>query len=63
VSLNPGLCLTCQYSRQIQARRTVFWFCERSQREPTFPRYPRLPVTRCSGYEMDQDKQHEAGVC
>ena len=25
--------------------------CERSRTDPSFPRYPRLPVTSCRGYE------------
>jgi hypothetical protein len=30
----------------------VFSLCRRSRAEPDrFPRYPRLPVLRCPGYE------------
>ncbi|MGI8507208.1 MAG: hypothetical protein ACR2MK_10505 [Solirubrobacteraceae bacterium] len=30
----------------------MFSLCRRSRDQPEqFPRYPRLPVTRCSGYE------------
>jgi hypothetical protein len=25
--------------------------CERSKTDPDFPRYPRLPVLSCSGFE------------
>jgi hypothetical protein len=31
-----------------------FTLCERSVREPArFPKYPRLPVLACAGYEPD----------
>jgi hypothetical protein len=33
-------------------RGSVFSLCERSKLEPEiFPRYPRLPVTECAGFE------------
>lgn len=32
-------------------RGSEFSLCERSRTEPEFPRYPRLPVERCPGYE------------
>jgi hypothetical protein len=47
-----GLCTTCRYSRRVvSAKGSVFWLCERSRLEPDFPKYPRLPVVRCPGYE------------
>ncbi|HEY3495926.1 MAG TPA: hypothetical protein VGK73_14610 [Polyangiaceae bacterium] len=34
------------------AKGSEFWLCERSRTEPErFPKYPRLPVRSCSGYE------------
>jgi len=32
----------------------VFSLCERSRSDPSFPRYPRLPVMSCRGYEERQ---------
>jgi hypothetical protein len=33
-------------------RGAVFSLCERSRSEPErYPRYPRLPVVRCAGFE------------
>jgi hypothetical protein len=29
----------------------VFWLCERSVTDPTYPRYPPLPVLRRAGFE------------
>jgi hypothetical protein len=48
---NIGLCATCVHAREIQSDRgSVFYFCELSATDPAFPKYPRLPVLRCSGY-------------
>ena len=47
-----GLCATCRHSRMIRtARGSVFRLCERSATDPAYPRYPRLPVLRCPGFE------------
>jgi hypothetical protein len=32
-------------------RGSVFSLCERSRVEKEYPRYPRLPVLECAGYE------------
>ena len=32
-------------------RGSRFWLCSRSLTDPRFPRYPRLPVLHCAGYE------------
>jgi hypothetical protein len=47
-----GLCADCRYAQKIKSDRgAVFYRCERSRTDPTFPKYPRLPVVQCSGYE------------
>jgi hypothetical protein len=47
-----GLCATCAHARVIVSDRgSRFYFCERSKTDPRFPRYPRLPVTACIGYD------------
>jgi hypothetical protein len=47
-----GLCATCLHSRIIRSDRgSVFYRCERSLTDSSFPKYPRLPVVACSGYE------------
>jgi hypothetical protein len=54
-----GLCATCRHSRVVTSGRgSVFRLCERSRTDPRFPRYPRLPVVRCDGYE--QGPVHDA---
>ena len=47
-----GLCDTCVHQRVVKnTRGSVFSLCERSRTDPAFPRYPRLPVASCLGYE------------
>ena len=48
-----GLCDTCRHQQLVPNRRgSVFSLCLRSRTEPDrFPRYPRLPVSQCDGYE------------
>ena len=47
-----GLCDTCTYRRAVpNTRGSVFFLCERSRTDPAYPRYPRLPVLECAGYE------------
>jgi hypothetical protein len=49
---DPGLCRDCQHSRRVESDRgSVFFRCELSQTDPSFPKYPRLPVLTCSGYQ------------
>jgi hypothetical protein len=47
-----GLCATCAHARVIENDRgSRFYFCELSKTDPRFPRYPRLPVVACIGWE------------
>jgi hypothetical protein len=46
-----GLCDRCVHQRLVHnTRGSVFSLCERSRTDPTFPRYPRLPVESCRGF-------------
>ena len=50
--MNAGLCDTCAHQRLVpNTRGSTFSLCERSRSDPAFPRYPRLPVLECRGYE------------
>jgi len=50
-----GLCTDCQHARRVESSRgSPFYLCQRSASDATFPKYPRLPVIRCSGYEPSQ---------
>jgi hypothetical protein len=54
-----GVCDICRHQRIIRnTRGSVFSLCERSRTEPErFPRYPRLPVASCEGYEPRGEKE------
>jgi len=54
-SIDPGLCARCAHVRLVRSRRgSVFYLCLRSASDPSFPRYPRLPVLACRGYESNE---------
>lgn len=47
-----GLCPRCVHVRRVDsAVGSTFWLCQRSKREPQFPRYPPQPRMECSGFE------------
>jgi len=47
-----GLCDRCRHARRVASDRgSVFVLCERSRTDARFPRYPRLPVVACTGFE------------
>jgi hypothetical protein len=48
-----GLCLSCRWVRTVTNRRgSTFFRCGRADTDPSFPRYPPLPVLECVGYEQ-----------
>jgi hypothetical protein len=47
-----GLCANCRFMRQITSDRgSTFYQCQLSATDPNFPKYPRLPVLHCTGYD------------
>ena len=47
-----GLCDSCVYQQLVRnTRGSTFSLCRRSREDPAYPRYPRLPVLECPGYE------------
>ena len=53
-----GLCDTCAHQRVVRnTRGSVFSLCERSRSDPAYPRYPRLPVRECPGYERRGERR------
>jgi len=51
-----GLCESCAHQRLIRnTRGSEFSMCGRSREDPAYPRYPRLPVLHCAGYEKRTD--------
>jgi hypothetical protein len=64
--MTAGLCDTCTHQRIIRnTRGSSFSLCERSRTQPDYPRYPRLPIIACPGYEpRDEppDRDAQPGV-
>jgi propionyl-CoA synthetase len=49
---DPGLCADCQHAKLNETRRgTAYLRCTRAAWDARLPRYPRLPVTQCVGFE------------
>jgi hypothetical protein len=47
-----GLCDRCRHQRLVATTRgSRFSLCERSRSDPAYPKYPRLPVRDCRGFE------------
>jgi hypothetical protein len=47
-----GLCDGCAHQKLVpNTRGSVFSLCLRSRTDPAYPRYPRVPVAACPGYE------------
>jgi hypothetical protein len=50
--VDAGLCSSCVNARVIENRRgSRFIMCELSKTDSRFPKYPPLPVIRCTGYQ------------
>jgi hypothetical protein len=48
-----GLCANCAHVEIIRSDRgSVFYLCKLSAHDPRYPKYPRLPVLSCVGYEQ-----------
>jgi len=55
-----GLCSRCAHMRQMQSDRgSIFYLCQLSTTDARFPKYPRLPVMRCSGYAASERASNE----
>src|SRR5207247_10768312 len=53
---SAGLCDSCGFARNLRsAKESSFLLCRRSEVDPAYPRYPRLPVASCAGYLPRQD--------
>jgi hypothetical protein len=49
-----GICNVCRHQQVVRTTRgSAFSLCRRARDEPErFPRYPRIPVTGCPGFEV-----------
>jgi hypothetical protein len=56
-----GLCDSCLHQRVVRnTRGSSFSLCRRSKEDDRFPRYPRLPVLSCPGYERRPPEEDPA---
>jgi hypothetical protein len=52
----PGLCAACAHARLNETRRgTAYLRCARAAWDAALPRYPRLPVAECTGFEPSDE--------
>ncbi len=52
-----GLCDSCRQQQVVRTTRgSSFSLCRRSREDGRYPRYPRLPVLRCPGYDARGDE-------
>jgi 3-isopropylmalate/(R)-2-methylmalate dehydratase large subunit len=52
VTSDTGLCATCAHvAVVVNDRGASFYRCRRAEHDGRFPRYPRLPVVACIGYD------------
>jgi len=50
---SPGLCATCKHAHAItSARGSTFWRCREHDRDPSWPKYPPLPVVTCPRFVL-----------
>ena len=50
--VSPGLCASCARSEIIRSSRgSTFYRCRLSDTDSRFPKYPRLPVMDCPGWD------------
>jgi hypothetical protein len=58
-----GLCGGCRHARLNQTRRgPVYLRCLLAGTDEAYPRYPRLPVLRCAGYQPATESGAESGA-
>jgi hypothetical protein len=54
--MKAGLCDSCRHQKLIRnTRGSTFSMCERSKTDARYPKYPRLPVKSCEGWERRAD--------
>ena len=50
-----GLCASCRFVDVItSSKASTFYRCRLADTDPSFPRYPALPVLACRGYQQPE---------
>jgi hypothetical protein len=58
-----GLCSRCLHVQVVvSARGSRFYLCRLSLTDPSFPRYPRIPVLTCAGFAARQGEGSDPGL-
>lgn len=61
-SPEPGLCCGCVHGQAIvSGRGSTFWRCGEHDRDPAWPKYPRLPVLRCARFAVAEGVSPDGG--
>jgi hypothetical protein len=51
---HAGLCASCRHLRLVtNDRGSVFVRCAHAALDPSYPKYPRLPVISCAAHQHD----------
>ena len=58
-----GLCFGCRHVRVVTtARGGSFYLCQLSASDPSFAKYPQLPVMHCRGYRAMAEEADASGA-
>jgi hypothetical protein len=58
-----GLCDSCRHQQVVRnTRGSSFSLCRRWKDDDRYPRYPRLPVLRCRGFEQRVPDEEDGGA-
>ena len=47
---SAGLCVGCRHARTVASRTASYTLCEHSFSDPSYPKYPNLPVLSCAAF-------------
>lgn len=54
----PGLCESCAHARiVVSGKGSTFYLCELAAVDPSFRKYPPLPVLSCRGYQEKFERE------
>jgi len=57
MGVTAGLCDHCCHQRVIRnTRGSSFSLCERALEDDRYPKYPRVPVLRCPGFQEREER-------
>jgi hypothetical protein len=51
---DAGRCAGCAHRRVVRGARSEFLQCGLAAVDPSYPRYPRLPVLICAGFTPER---------